>query len=176
MVLLCLLHHPINFGQTTSLLTTIIRLIVDSTHSSAFFNETLNSSMMFSSLLTVVQSSEPHCLQCLAWAALTTSSSASQPHLQFYVADFRIHALLQPSSVPFQAPFGAVHLTILPSGHELSTSLTNVYTRHFDTGQSSCPRLRGLVPSARIVSPCFARSRFQLGLSSRAAQDSTKRV
>ena len=31
-----------------------------------------------------------------------------------------------------------------------------------------CPRPRGLMPSTRIVSPCFARPRFQLGLSSRA--------
>ena len=69
--------------ETTSFLTTILWLIVDSTHSSAFFNVTLNSSMMFSSLFTVVQSSEPHCPQCLAWAALTTSSSASQPHHQY---------------------------------------------------------------------------------------------
>ena len=34
---------------------------------------------------------------------------------------------------------------------------------------------RGLMPSTRIVSPCFTRPRFQLGLSSRAPPDSTKR-
>ena len=39
-----------------------------------------------------------------------------------------------------------------------------------------CPRPRGLMPSTRIVSPCFARPRFQLGLSSRAPPDFTKRV
>ena len=39
-----------------------------------------------------------------------------------------------------------------------------------------CPRPRGLMPSTRIVSPCFARPRFQLGLSSRAPPDLTKRV
>ena len=39
-----------------------------------------------------------------------------------------------------------------------------------------CPRPRGLVPSTRIVSPCFARPRFQLGLSSRAPPDLTKRA
>ena len=38
-----------------------------------------------------------------------------------------------------------------------------------------CPRPRGLMPSTRIVSPCFARPRFQLGLSSRAPPDLTKR-
>ena len=53
------------------------------THSFAFFGVTLNSSMMFSSAFTVVQSSEPDCPQCLAWAVLTTTSSPSQPHLQF---------------------------------------------------------------------------------------------
>ena len=57
--------------------------IVDSTHSFAFFDETLNSSMMFSSMFMVVRSCEPHCPQCLAWAALTTISSPSQPRLQF---------------------------------------------------------------------------------------------
>ena len=35
---------------------------------------------------------------------------------------------------------------------------------------------RGLAPSTRIVSPCFTRPRFQLGLSSRAPADSTKRA
>ena len=39
-----------------------------------------------------------------------------------------------------------------------------------------CPRPRGLMPSTRIVSPCFARPRFQLGLSSRAPLDLTKRA
>ena len=39
-----------------------------------------------------------------------------------------------------------------------------------------CPRSRGLMPSTRIVSPCFARPRFQLGLSSRAPPDLTKRA
>ena len=39
-----------------------------------------------------------------------------------------------------------------------------------------CPRPRGLMPSTRIVSPCFARPRFQLGLSSRAPPDLTKRA
>ena len=69
--------------ETTSLLTTILWLIVGSTHSPPSFDVTLNSSMMLSSLFAVVQSSEPHCPPCLAWAALTTSSSTSQPHLQF---------------------------------------------------------------------------------------------
>ena len=39
-----------------------------------------------------------------------------------------------------------------------------------------CPRPRGLTPSTRIVSPCFARPRFQLGLSSRAPPDLAKRA
>ena len=39
-----------------------------------------------------------------------------------------------------------------------------------------CPRPRGLMPSTRIVSPCFATPRFQLGLSPRAPRDFTKRV
>ena len=45
-----------------------------------------------------------------------------------------------------------------------------------DSITSSCPRPCGLVPSTRIVSPCFALPRFQRGLSSRAPQDSTKRT
>ena len=70
--------------ETTSLLTTILCLIEDSTHSSATFDTTLNSSMMFSSLFAVVQSSEPHFPPCFAWETLTTSSSsASQPRFQF---------------------------------------------------------------------------------------------
>ena len=51
--------------ETTSLLTTMLCLIVDSTHSSGFSNETLNSSMMFSSLFPVVQSSSLTALHVL---------------------------------------------------------------------------------------------------------------
>ena len=47
---------------------------------------------------------------------------------------------------------------------------------HADFFTSSCPRPRRFVPSTRIVPPCFARPSFQLGLSSRAPQDSTKRA
>ena len=39
-----------------------------------------------------------------------------------------------------------------------------------------CPRPRGLMPSTGIVLPCFARPRFQLGLSPRAPPDLTKRA
>ena len=52
------------------------------------------------------------------------------------------------------------YLTLL---HSEAPSLSDSFT-------SSCPRARGLVPPTRIVSPCFARTRFQLGLSSRAPQ------
>ena len=68
--------------------------VVGSTHHSAFLDVNLNSSMMFSSLFAVVQSSEPRCPQCLAWATLT-----SQSCVQFLLLTF---LFTQPSSVPFQ--------------------------------------------------------------------------
>ena len=59
--LLCLLHHPINFGlrQFPFHHDTLTGLIVGSTQLSMVFDETWNSSKMFSSTLTVVQSSGP---------------------------------------------------------------------------------------------------------------------
>ena len=57
--LLCILHHPINFGLRQFLFTTILWMIVGSTQLSVVFDETWNSSMMFSSTLAVVQSSRP---------------------------------------------------------------------------------------------------------------------
>ena len=68
--------------------------VVGSTHHSAFFDVNLNSSMMFSSLFAVVQSSAPRCPQCLAWATLTSQSCLQFPLLTLLFT--------QPSSVPFQ--------------------------------------------------------------------------
>ena len=42
--------------------------------------------------------------------------------------------------------------------------------------QAVLPSTFGIMTSARIVSPCFTRPRFELGLSSRAPQVSAKRV
>ena len=80
-VLPCLLHHPINFGLRQLPFSPRYTVFLRLTHSSAFFEKTLNSSMMFSSLFAVVQFSVPHCPPRLAWAALTTSS-VLQPCLQ----------------------------------------------------------------------------------------------
>ena len=119
--------------EPTSLLTTIIRLIVDSTLL-CVFDVTLNSSMMFSSLFAVVQSSEPHCSQCHPWAAMTTS--ASQPRLQLpsLTSCSRTLATLQCTLPVSCLVTRRLFWLSAHSGHELSTSLTYVYTRHLDTG------------------------------------------
>ena len=109
-------------------------LIVDSTHSSASFDVTLNSPMMFCPLFAVVQSSEPHCPPCLAWAALTTSSAASKQRLDFLsLSCARTLATLQCRALSLGTSSGCALNPSAPSGHELSTSLACVYTRHLSS-------------------------------------------
>ena len=130
--------------ETTFILTTILWLIVDLTDSFAFFDVTLNSSMMFSSLFAVVQSSEPHCPPRLAWAAMTTCSSASPPHLPF-LSLTSCSCTPCNSSVPvlcralsLGTSSGCAVNPSAPSGHELSTSLAYVYTRHLFVTLALC--------------------------------------
>ena len=133
--------------ETTSFLTTILCPIVDSTHSSAFYDEPLNSSMMFSSLFTIVQSSVPHCPQC-PWLGSSDDFffcvTASSP---IPVTDFFTHSCNPPMypskcrALSLGTSSGGALNPSAHSGHELSTSLTYVCTRHLDTGyhRSHCP-------------------------------------
>ena len=61
-------------------------------------------------------------------------------------------------------------------GHPAAFSFSGLALCLLHSETLPCPRPRGLMPSTRIVSPCFARPRFQLGLSSRAPPDLTKRA
>ena len=106
--------------ETTSPLTTIIRVDRGLNAILCVFDVTLNSSIMFSSLFAVVQSSEFHCLQCLAWAAddffffcITASSSFPVAIVLF---TYSCNPPMHPSSVVpcHSAPLRAVHLTRLP--------------------------------------------------------------
>ena len=83
------------------------------------FDVTLNSSMAFSSLFVVVQSSEPHCPQCLALGSsddffcVTASSPISVADFSF---TYSCNPPMYPSSVVpcHTAPPRAAHLTRLP--------------------------------------------------------------
>ena len=97
--------------ETTSLLTTCCGWSWDRRTFFCVFDETLNSSMMFSSLFTVVQSPEPHSDDFF----FCVSASSPIP-----VADFLFTCSCNPpvhpsSVVPcHSAPLRAVHLTCLP--------------------------------------------------------------
>ena len=90
-------------------LTDNLPSLTQSIHLRFFSDETLNSSMMFSSMLTDVQSFEPHCPDCLALATLT-SSSASQSRLQFLLLTFLFTCSRNPPVYPSSVvPLQVVH-------------------------------------------------------------------
>ena len=108
----------------------------------------MNSSTMFSSVFAVVQSPVPRCPRSLVSAALTTSSSAKQLHLQFLLLTpcSRTPATLQCRALSLSTSLRIVHLTHLflldMNSRRLCCTSTLVTFRHLDTGyhrpQSPC--------------------------------------
>ena len=115
-------------------------------------------------------------IQRLVSSALRSSSTQRRLPINYSSSPIGFNSrIVDGILVALTSFFSVVHSAAF-SFSGLALCLLHSEARPVRTPHVLLPLTPGLVPTSRIESHCFTRPRFQLGLSSRARQDSTKRA